>query len=116
MENKDLEWIKDVIAKLQVPQTYNERERLTKILKAAAPAIIEALDQTAVMQFGRPRDDNKFVATGHTCNGCGQDHHYDEGNPKHMVVGLRRDGTGGEQCKVERLFQNLAELEVKQDK
>ena len=116
MENKDLVWIKDVIVKLQVPQTYNERQRLTKILQDAAPAMIEALDHTVASQYGQPRDDNKFVATGQTCNGCGQDYWYDEGNPKHMVIGMKRDGTGGEQCKVEHLFQTLAELEVKQDK
>ena len=48
MDNKDLEWISDVIDKLQVPQTHNERQRLTKILERVAPALIKVLDYTTI--------------------------------------------------------------------
>jgi len=117
MEINELAWIKDVVEKLQVPQTYNERERLTKILHKAAPAIIDVLDYTAMAGFTTY---NVIVGTrenaGHTCNGCGQDHFFDEGNAKHCKPGTKRDGTGGEPCRVEDLFHILKELEETEDK
>lgn len=116
MENKDLEWIADVVEKLQTPQTYNERQRLAKILERVAPALIKALNETAIMQYGRPNDEDKFIPTGHTCNGCGHDYEYFSGGPKHRFLGVKRDGTDGEQCSVESLFQLLKEEQQKEDK
>ena len=110
MENKELAWITEVIEKLQVPQTYNERERLTKILKRVAPALIKVLDYTAIQYFVS-HDKDGVKDHGHTCNSCGQDHYYMEKNPKHCETGVKRDGTGGEPCKYEELLQILKESE-----
>jgi hypothetical protein len=117
METNELAWITDVIAKLQVLQTYNERERLIKILKKAAPAIIAALDYTAMSGFSTYNEtDGLMTKAGHSCNGCGQDHYFEEGNAKHCKPGTKRDGTGGEPCRVEDLFHILKELEETEDK
>ena len=110
MENKDLAWIIDVIEKLSVPQTYNERQRLTKILVQVSPALIKVLDYTAIQYFGS-HDKDGVKDHGHTCNSCGQDHYYMEKNPKHCETGVKRDGSGGEPCKYEELLQVLREAE-----
>lgn len=120
MDNKDFEWIADVVAKLQVPQHYNERQRLLKILVEVAPAIIEALDYTAVVGFStyHTDDDGKdtLVKAGHTCNGCGQDHYFEEDNPKHYSGGTRDDPDAKLPCCVEDLFHILEEAQNKKDK
>jgi len=118
MENKDLEWIADVIEKLQVPQTYNERQRLTKILERVAPALIRVLDWTALSKFRMWKEglgDDETEYAGHTCNACGQDHYIDENNPKHCETGVKRDGTGGKPCRYEELLQLLREEQKKED-
>ena len=113
METNELAWITDVIAKLQVPQTHNERQRLSKILEKAAPAIIAALDYTAMTGFSTYNNDENgddiLVKAGHTCNGCGQDHYFEEGNAKHYAGETKS-------CRVEDLFQILKELEEAEDK
>lgn len=120
MRNKELEWIADVIKKLQVPQTYTERQRLTKILERLAPDLIIALDETMLggfsTYFTNDQGEDELVKAGHSCNGCGQDHYFEEGNPKHWDIGVKRDGSGGEQCKVEKLLQVLEDAEKKEDK
>lgn len=115
MENKDLEWIVDVIEKLQVPQTHNERLRLTKILERVAPALIGVVDYTA-LQYFVSRDKDGMKDHGHTCNACGQDHFYMEKNPKHRETGADRDGNGGKPCRYEELLQLLKEEEQNEDK
>jgi hypothetical protein len=116
MDVDELKWIAEVIEKLQVPQTYNERQRLTKILERVAPAMIKALDYTAVVGFSSYNDKDELVRSGQMCNGCGHDHYFDEGNAKHRKIGVKRDGTGGEECCVEQLFQVLKEEENAEDK
>lgn len=120
MENNDLVWIRDVIEKLQVPMTYNERKRLTNILVKVAPALIETLDETAMAGFStyftNDKGEDELIRAGHTCNACGQDHYFEEGNPKHWDIGVKRDGTGGEQCKYEKLLQVLEDAEKEEDK
>jgi len=119
MENKDLEWIADVIEKLQVPQTYNERQRLTKILERVAPAMIKVLDWTALAKFSTWKEgceDDETVYAGHTCNACGQDHYIEEGNPKHRETGADQDGNGGEPCRYEELLQLLQAEQPNEDK
>ncbi len=115
MENTDLEWIADVIEKLQVPQTYNERQRLTKILERVAPALIRVLDYTAIQHFVS-HDKDGIKDRGHTCNACGQDHYYKENNPKHCETGADRDGNGGEPCRYSELLTILAEEQKNEDK
>ena len=120
MENSELNWITEVIEKLQRPQTYNEREKLIKILKQAAPAIIKALDETATLAWGQVKTctdlEERFVKTGETCNGCRHDSNLADDEPKHRNIGERRDGTGGEKCSIEHLYQVLEELEKDSDK
>lgn len=120
MDSKEFEWIANVINKLQVPQTYTERQRLTKILERVAPALIKALDYTAIVEFStyHTDDDGKdtLVKSGHTCNGCGQDHYFEEGNPKHYSGGTRDNPDAKLPCCIEDLFQLLAEEENKEDK
>ena len=120
MDSKELEWITDVIAKLQVPQVYNERERLTRILKKVAPALIKALDYTAVVGFSTYHTDDNgkdtLVKAGHTCNGCGQDHYFAEENPKHYSGGTRNDPNAKLPCIIEDLFQLLEEVQEEEDK
>lgn len=115
MENKDLEWIAEVIEKLQVPQKYNERERLTKILKRVAPALIKVLDWTALSKFSTG-DKEEWTYCGHSCNACGQDHYIEENNPKHRETGADRDGNGGEPCRYEELLQVLEDIQKEEDK
>jgi len=115
MDNKDLEWIADVVAKLQTPQVYTERERLTKILKKVAPALIKVLDYTVIQHF-TSLDKDGIKDRGHTCNACGQDHYYSENNPKHCETGADRDGNGGETCRYVELIQILEEEKNKEDK
>lgn len=120
MENVELKWITEVIEKLQTPQTYNEREKLTKILKQAAPAIIKALDETATQGWGQIKTctdlTEQFIKTGETCNGCGEDFSFESTKPKHRDLGKRRDGTKGEKCSIEHLYQVLEGLEKNSDK
>jgi len=120
MENNDFAWIKDVIAQLQVPITHNERVRLTKILVKVAPALIDAVDYTAMAGFStyHTDDDGKdtLVRAGHTCNGCGQDHYFEEGNPKHYSGGTRDDPDAKLPCVVEDLFQLLEDIKKEEDK
>ena len=120
MENNDLKWIKDLIYKLQDPMTHNERQRLTKILVKVSPALIEVLDYTALAGFStyhtNDKGEDELVRAGHTCNSCGQDHYFEKGNPKHWDTGVKRDGTGGEQCRYEKLLQVLEDAEKEEDK
>ena len=116
MDTKELEWIKDVIEKLQVPQTYNERQRLTRILQKVAPAMIRVIDYTAIVGFVSYIDDDTKVREGHTCNGCGHDYHYNEGGTKHYTGGTRDDPDAKTPCCVEDLFQILEEAEKEEDK
>ena len=120
MENKELEWIAEVAEKLQSPQTYNERQRLTKILERIAPALIEALNYTAVVGFSTYHTDDDgndtLVHAGHTCNGCGQDHYFAEENPKHYSGGTRDNPDAKLPCIVEDLFHLLAEIQKEEDK
>jgi len=116
MDVDDLKWIAEIVEKLQVPQTHNERKRLTKILERVAPAMITTLDYTTVVGFSSYNDKDEIVRSGEMCNGCGQDHYYDEGNPRHREIGVKRDGTGGEECCVKQLFQVLKDEEEKEDK
>ncbi len=116
MENEDLAWIADVIEKLQVPQIYNERERLTKILKRVAPALIRTLDYTAVVGYISCTDDDEIKKTGETCNSCGADYEFGSNYPRHRIVGQDREGKGGEPCRYEELVQLLKEEEKKEDK
>lgn len=117
MKNKELEWIKNVVEKLQQPQTYNERQRLIKILETVAPALIKVVDYTAVVEFGScVHDDNEVKPDGHTCNGCGQDHYFDEGNAKHYTGGTRENPDAQTPCCVEDLFLILKGLEETEDK
>jgi len=113
MENKDLAWIADVIEKLQVPQTYNERERLTKILKRVAPALIRTLDYTAVVGFTSYTADDEIRKTGEMCNSCGTDYEFGSNYPRHRTVGEDREG---EPCRYEELIHILKEEEKKEDK
>ena len=106
MDSKELEWIADVIDKLQSPMVHNERQRLTKILERVAPALIKAIDYTAVVGFSSYNADGTPMRKGQSCNGCGQDHYFHKGNPKHR-------GTENEQCCVETLFQILEDEEKK---
>lgn len=115
MENKELGWIAEVIEKLQVPQTHNERERLTKILKTVAPALIKVLDWTALSKFSTG-DNEEWTYSGHSCNACGQDYYIKENNPEHKETGADRDGNGGEKCRYEELLQILTELQKEEDK
>lgn len=116
MDSKELEWIAEVVDKLQSPMVYNERQRLTKILERVAPALIKAIDYTAIAGFSSIGPDDTLVRTGQSCNGCGQDHYFNENNPKHIQLGVKRDGTGGEQCCIESLFQILEEEQKNEDK
>ena len=120
MENKELEWIGEIADKLQVPMTYNERQRLTKILVEVAPYLIKTRDEVMYTGFSTYYTDDDgndtLVKAGHSCNGCGQDHYFREGNPKHWDIGVKRDGSGGEQCIVEILLQILEDAENKKDK
>ena len=115
------EKIIQVIEKLQRPQTYNEREKLIKILNQAAPAIIKALDETATQGWGQIKTctdlEERFVKTGETCNGCGHDSSFKDDKPKHRKTGKKRDGTDEEKkCSIEHLYQVLEELEKDSDK
>jgi hypothetical protein len=120
MDSKELEWIAEVVEKLQVPQHYNERQRLVKILERVAPAIIKTLDYTAMVGFSTYHTDDDGIDTlvkaGHTCNGCGQDHYFEEENPKHYSGGTRDNPDAKLPCRVEDLFQLLEEEERKEDK
>lgn len=120
MQNSDLKWIKDVIFKLQSPMTYNERKRLTDILVGVSPALIDALEHSALSGFStyftNDKGEDELVRAGHTCNACGQDHYFKENNPKHIDTGVKRDGTGGEQCRYEKLLQILEDAEKEKDK
>lgn len=120
MRNKELEWIGEIAEKLQVPITYNERQRLTKTLVDVAPDLIKALDEVIFSGFStyfrNDAGEDELVKAGHTCNGCGQDHYFEKGNPKHWDIGVKRDGTGGEQCEVEKLLQKLEDAEKEKDK
>jgi len=120
MKNKELEWIGEIAEKLQVPMTYTERQRLTKTLVDVAPDLIKALDETIFAGFStyftNDAGEDELVKAGHSCNGCGQDHYFKENNPKHSDIGVKRDGTGGEQCEVEKLLQILEDAENKEDK
>jgi len=116
MDSKELEWIADVVNKLQSPMVYNERQRLTKILERVAPALIKAIDYTAVVGFSTYNENDEVVRGGETCNGCGQDHYFAEGNPKHYSGGTRDNPDAKLPCVVEDLFQVLKEEESKEDK
>ena len=117
MENKDLEWIADVIEKLQSPMVYNERQRLTKILERVAPALIEAIDYTAIVGFSSYNEqEDKFTRCGETCNGCGQDHYFAEENPKHYSCGTRDNPDAKLPCVVEDLLHILKKEEADEDK
>ena len=109
MANNDLRWITEVIEKLQVPQRYNERERLTQILKKAAPALIKALNHSAVHGFRmwdeNSDDEESLIPAGHTCNACGQDHCFEDENPKHRSP-----------CAYEDLLQVLEDIQKEEDK
>ena len=117
IENR-LEWIKDVAEKLQVPQTYNERQRLLKIMEKAMPLIIETLEETAHTGYGthEPADDGEYawVPSGYTCNGCGFDHRFKEKGVSD-VDDCRpitdRAGNVIKVCKVNTLIDFLKELE-----
>lgn len=118
MENKDLAWIATVIDRLQKPLTYNERQRLTKILERVAPALLNVLDWTALSKFRMWKEgpgDEETKYAGHTCNACGQDHFIDDDNPKHRETGADRNGNGGEPCRYEELLQLLKEEQKKEE-
>lgn len=119
MENKELKWIAEVIEKLQVLQTYNEGERLTKILKKVAPALIAALDYAALSKFSihdpDSEDKNSMIYAGHTCNACGHDYFIEENNAKHSRICVGRDGKGGLDCRYEKLLTLLKEIETEQE-
>ena len=122
MENIEtkLAWIKDIAEKLQVPQTYNERQRLTKIMVEAMPLIITALEESAHTGYGQygPREDgtHDWIACGYSCNGCGRDHKY-EIYGEHEVVECEpftdREGNVTRTCKVDELLKFLKQLETK---
>ena len=120
MDIKELEWIRDVIEKLQHPLTYNERKRLTNTLVKVAPALIKVVDYTAIVGFStyHTDDDGKdtLVKAGHTCNGCGQDHYFAEDNPKHYSGGTRDDPDAKLPCVVEDLLQLLEDTRTEEDK
>ena len=118
-----LAWIKDVAEQLQVPQTYNERQRLLKIMEKAMPQIILALEESAHMGYGNtePADDGEFiwVQSGYTCNGCGYDHRYatpGETEVAECVLPKDRDGNVYSDCEVDNLLRFLKELEESSDK
>ena len=109
MENKKLKWIKEIADKLQVPQTYNERQRLLKIAGKALPQIVKTLEESAHTGFGNiksmPDGTEEWTQDGDSCNGCGRDHWYDKRNTQHS-----------DNCEVEKLYQFLEELEKSSDK
>jgi hypothetical protein len=122
MENIEtkLEWIKDVAEKLQVPQTYNERQRLTKIMVEAMPLIIEALESSAHTGYGQygAYDDGQYdwIPFGYSCNGCGRDHKYEVNGVQEVVECepfTDRDGVVTRTCKVTAILKFLKQLETK---
>ncbi len=120
MDNEELKWIAEAAEKLQTPQTWNERQRLLKIVATAIPYVVNALDETAHMSYGQVKTctdlTEQFVKTGETCNGCGQDSDTDGAKPKHRDTGVNRDGAEGKMCAIEHLYQFLEELEKESDK
>lgn len=119
MKNKEFAWITEMAEKLQSPLVYNERQRLTKIAVKALPAILKALDESATTGYSQHRvfDDGTegMVATGESCNGCGQDYDYEKPGLRHWR-GTGRDGIDTRNCEIEDLHKFLAELEEKSAK
>jgi hypothetical protein len=113
-----LQWIKDIAEQLQAPQTYNERQRLTKIMVEAMPLIIKTLEETAHSGYGTQEllDDGSYdwISSGYTCNGCGYDHRFKTAGISD-VDDCRpitdRSGNVIRKCEVNTLLDFLKELE-----